>query len=338
MKYFAIAGKNEKLSLLELQSVVKNIETFGPIFIFDTDNFEKCQYLAGFTKVGHLITEEEFKNLEKKLVGSNKRFDGKDKTKYNIKRYKHLELVKTDLEVKTKWIEAIFIKEFPNLVWIVDYYQNISLYETIDFEKPVSSMWIGMMPSKLTHLLVNLSTWLDYNKTIYDPFVGLWTTAMVGNYLWNNIIASDLNPAPCKQNWKFWQNTEFYKADFKFMLFKQDITKPFKNKIVNYATNIVSEGFLWPTVWKYLNEKEAYNLEKSFQNVYIEGIKNLYQLPNIENITITFPTYMLYNRKFYRFDDTFEKIRKEWINLEVLDDVYYRKWQKVGRNIVLIRK
>jgi len=338
MKYFAIAGKNEKLSLLELQSVAKNIETFGPIFVFDTNDFEKCRYLAGFTKVGHFITEEEFKNLDKKLVGSNKRFETKDKQKYNIKRYKHLELVKTDLEVKTKWIEAIFIKEFPDLVWIVDYYQNISLYETIDFEKPVSSMDIWMMPAKLTHLLVNLSTTLNYNKTIYDPFVGLWTTAMIWNYLWNNIIASDLNPSPCRQNWKFWQTTKFYNPDFKFILFKHDITKSFKNKVVNYTTNVVSEWFLWPKVWKYLNEKEASNLEKSFQNVYIEGIKNLYNLPNLENITITFPAYKLYNKKFYLFEDTFDKLKKAGINLEIVDEIYYRKWQKVGRNIVLIRK
>jgi len=318
--------------------VAKNIKELWPIFVFDTDDFEKLQFLAGFTKIGHLIKEDEFINLDKKLVGSNKRFTTSDKKKYNIKRYKQIELTKSDLEIKNKWIEAIFIKELKDFVGIVDFYQNISLYETIDFKKPVSSMWIGMMPSKLTHLLINLSTWLDYNKTIYDPFVGLWTTAMVGNFLWNNIIASDLNPAPCKQNWKFWQNTEFYKEYFKFMLFKQDVTKDFKNKFVNFTTNIVSEWYLWPTVGKYMNEKEAYNLEKSFQDVYIKWIENLIKLPNLENIIITFPSYMLFNRKFYTFSDTFEKIKKLGVDIETLWEIYHRKWQKVGRQIVRIKK
>ena len=35
-------------------------------------------------------------------------------------------------------------------------YQNINLYEEIDFEKPVNSMQIGMMPSKLAHTMINI--------------------------------------------------------------------------------------------------------------------------------------------------------------------------------------
>ena len=35
-------------------------------------------------------------------------------------------------------------------------YQNIRLYEVIDFEKPGRSMQMGMMPAKLTHTLLNI--------------------------------------------------------------------------------------------------------------------------------------------------------------------------------------
>lgn len=54
-------------------------------------------------------------------------------------------------------------------------YQNIGLYEVIDFDKPVNSMKIGMMPSKLTHMMINigLAQCSDKNTTIYDPFIGL---------------------------------------------------------------------------------------------------------------------------------------------------------------------
>lgn len=53
-------------------------------------------------------------------------------------------------------------------------YQNIRLYEVIDFEKPGRSMQMGMMPAKLTHTLLNIG--LSYLKEqdetlIYDPFV-----------------------------------------------------------------------------------------------------------------------------------------------------------------------
>ena len=53
-------------------------------------------------------------------------------------------------------------------------YQNIRLYEVIDFEKPGRSMQMGMMPAKLTHTLLNigLSYLKEQDKTlIYDPFV-----------------------------------------------------------------------------------------------------------------------------------------------------------------------
>ena len=53
-------------------------------------------------------------------------------------------------------------------------YQNIRLYEVIDFEKPGRSMQMGMMPAKLTHTLLNigLSYLKGQDKTlIYDPFV-----------------------------------------------------------------------------------------------------------------------------------------------------------------------
>ena len=338
MKYFAIWGKNQWLSLLELQWIWKNIVEKNWIFFFDTDRYEDCKNLAWFTKVWHIITLEEFVNLEKKLVWTNIHLNPKNKKKYWIKRYKQIDLLKSDLEIKRKWIEAIFFKWKDGFIGIVDYYQNISLYENIDFEKPVSSMNVGMMPSKLAHLLVNISTWLNHNKTIYDPFVGLGTTMMVANYLWNNTIWSDLNPVACKQNWKFWQTTEFYKKDCKSVIFKQDVTQSFKNKMVNFSTNIVSEWFLGPVVWKYLNEKEASFNERSFQNIYIDGIKNLLTLPNIENIVITFPVYFLYNREKYFFQDTYEKIEKNGAKLQIVDDVYHRKWQKVWRQVVIITK
>ncbi|MEI7563585.1 MAG: hypothetical protein WCJ39_08380 [bacterium] len=66
------------------------------------------------------------------------------------------------------------------------------MYESIDFDKPGRSMHMGMMPAKLTHIMINLG--LDYKTkkdptlpaletsgstinyklltTIYDPFVG----------------------------------------------------------------------------------------------------------------------------------------------------------------------
>lgn len=334
--YFAIGWKNISASEKELSLLAYNIKRYKNIFFFETDKINKLQNLAWFTKVGRIVKEDSLDFSDYKIVWTNVKFTKKDKIKYNIKRYKEIDIIKTDLEVKTKWIEFLFLPQ--DKVWIVDYYQNIPLYEYIDFEKPVRSMVIGMMPSKLTHLLLNLATQFEENKTIYDPFVWLWTTIMIANYFWYNTVWSDLNITPCKQNWKQWSSNLYYKKNAKIALFKQDITKEFKNKVVNFATNVVSEWFLWPVVWKYLNKKEAENLEKSFQDVYIEWIQNLSKLTRLENIVITFPAYFLKDRTFHTFENTFNKLKLKWLKLEVFDDIYHRKWQKVWRQIVIITK
>lgn len=64
-----------------------------------------------------------------------------------------MDLLHTDLDVKNKGIELIRI---GNQRAQVLGYQNIKLYEVIDFEKPGRSMQMGMMPAKLTHSLLNI--------------------------------------------------------------------------------------------------------------------------------------------------------------------------------------
>jgi hypothetical protein len=64
---------------------------------------------------------------------------------------------------------------------------------------------------------------------------------MISNYLGNNVLASDLNIIPTKQNWKWFQTTNFYNSNFKSYFFKQDIIQDFKNKIVNLTDFVVSE-------------------------------------------------------------------------------------------------
>ena len=335
--YFAIAWKNKLLSEYELSLIWNILHKEGSIFFFDTENFEKCKNLAGFVKVWKIVSLDEFIKMEKKLVWTNIRLKPSDKEKYQIKRYKHIELIKSDLEIKNKWLEVIFFKSFKDKVWIVKFYQNIKLYESIDFSKPVRSMDIWMMPSKLTHLMLNYATKLDYNKTIYDPFSGLWTWLMIANHFGNNVIWSDINISPTKQNWKWFQTTEFFNPSYKYFFFKQDVTKPLKTKIVNFADYVVTEWYLWPKVWKFLNFQEAEKLEKSFQNVYILGIKNLLNLENLKKIVITFPVYYLKNKEFYYFQDTYDQIKK-FANIEILEEVYIRKNQKVWRQIAMIER
>ena len=280
-KYFAVFWKNKQLSIEELKVIWDNIEVFDDIVIFDTKYHNLLPKLWWFPKIWKIITNDYLEKLDLKLIWTNKQLSTEEKRKYWIKRFKVFPIDKADFEVKTKWVEVLF---FGNFIGQVQIYQNIQLYETIDYKKPISSMKIGMMPAKLTHILLNLSTKLEDWLTIYDPFCWLGTSLMLWNYLDYNCIWSDINPTPCKQNIKRWKTTNFYKEK-KLYIFKQDATKTIKNPIVK-SNNIaiISEWYLWPIVQHKLNQKQAENLEKQVGNVYIYAIKNFLSINSIKNI------------------------------------------------------
>ncbi len=335
--YFAIAWKNLKLSEKELSLIWKILFKEWRIFFFNTNDFEKCKYLSWFVKIWEVISIDNFVNIEKKLLWSNMYLKPYHKEKFNFKRYKQIDLLKSDLEIKNKGIEAIFFKSIKDSVWIVKIYQNIDFYETIDFSKPVRSMWIWMMPAKLTHLMINLATWLNYWKTIYDPFSGLWTTLMMANYLWNNTIWSDLNITPTKQNCKWFMSITYFKRNYKCFMFKQDVTNKINQKIADLSDLIVTEWYLWPRIWKFLNQKEAEFLEKEIQNIYIQWINNLLKLKKLKKIVITFPVYKLKNWNIFFFNSTYEKI-SQITKFELIDEIYIRPNQKVWRQIWIFYK
>jgi tRNA G10 N-methylase Trm11 len=91
-------------------------------------------------------------------------------------------------------------------------------------------MQIGMMPAKLTQLLVNIG--VSYSKkqenvTVYDPFCGFGTTLWVANTLGYNAIGSDINASLAKKNLTRWKETEHADADARLMLYKHDVLEPF---------------------------------------------------------------------------------------------------------------
>ncbi|MDR0651399.1 MAG: hypothetical protein LBG59_08650 [Candidatus Peribacteria bacterium] len=97
------------------------------------------------------------------------------KRKYQLKRFKKVDLLHTDREVKEKGIELITLPKLKDFVGVVQGYQNINFYEVVDFDKPARSMQTGMMPAKLTHTLITIGmTTLRKGCTeeilIFDPF------------------------------------------------------------------------------------------------------------------------------------------------------------------------
>ena len=111
-------------------------------------------------------------------------------------------------------------------------YQQIRLYEVVDFEKPGRSMQMGMMPAKLTHLLLNIGLSLAGEKQplIYDPFVGSGTTGFLANYFGFNFLGSDLKLTFAEKNLPWWKESKWAQPNLTFEFFLHDATKALDHK------------------------------------------------------------------------------------------------------------
>ncbi len=344
--YFVILWKNKQISLKELELVSPiNLKMNWNVVMFDTQIPQSISNLWWIIKRWIVMSQDweindEFTKIIKNydLIWVNDNYLWKQlKKDCWVKRYKIVELNKTDLEIKNWWIEIIDI-DWKN-IWVVKWYQNINIYEIIDFEKPVRWMEIWMMPAKLTHILLNIWLWLLKDKdncTIYDPFVWFGTTWFLVNYLWYDFIWTDINITSFKQNIKWWQNSQNFNKDKKMTIFKHDIKDKFDKMFLKTVNLVVTEWRLWPTI---SNRTQKNELEKNQDDIFeiykkfIQNINNFY-----DNIVLVFtiPVY-IWKDNFVseRLKALFEELSLKY---EFIDEIYARKEHKVGRQIVLVTK
>jgi hypothetical protein len=124
---------------------------------FETEYPERFSTLGGIIKAGRVVQEKDLPTelQDCKIIGIKEEANGKHlKKTIGIRRFKIVDLFHTDKEIKEKGKELINLGN--GLYGIVEQYQNIKLYEVIDFDKPSRSMQMGMMPAKLTHIMINI--------------------------------------------------------------------------------------------------------------------------------------------------------------------------------------
>lgn len=351
MKYFWVLWRNKDLSLVELKALwwkISHTENWCVIFqwpawLLSSPGFHP----AWLTKWWELQDQESF-DIDwflqwVKLVWVNEKKWWVLLKKSWLKRFKENDLTKTDQEVREKWKELIIINDTD--IGVVSGYQNISFFEAIDFEKPVSGMQIGMMPAKLTQILIWVGLWMVKEKkwsipTIFDPFCGFWTTWFVANWLWYNFLWSDINPTPTKQNMTWLQQQERFHPDLFFTVFKHDVKELFTQPYVKNASVIVSEWWLWPIITtkasKQLQRQELNERRDSITSIYVEFLKNCNEtIPSVP-IIITFP-----QRTFLDEDMSssfFDFAKELWYHIEQVWELYLRKKQLVARRILRVRK
>lgn len=343
--FFAVIWKNKTISLAELQIIKPtNIFEINDILIwFDTDNPILLNSLGWIIKRWEIIEDEDLDNEFKIAIWNWKNLLGindkdlcfKLKKKYWIKRFKITETLKTDKEIKNKWIELIKLED---KYWIVRWYQNIWLYEKLDFEKPSRSMQMWMMPAKFTHIMANI--WLSKcpiksNLTIYDPFAWSGTTWFIANKLWYNFIWSDINISHLEKNKERWSKQKESNNKI-FEIFQHDITKEIPKDIFNWDLLIVSEWWLWPIVKETSTSQEIAKYQNEVRKIYKWFITNISKIKKQHHIkaVFTIPYYINQNnfleQEIKSRSNTFDrKVSSIW-------EIYSRERQKVGRKIMIL--
>lgn len=341
--YFAILGKHPQISLAELQKVQP---TFFPstkkwIVLFDTEYPEQLATLGWCIKSGIVVLEKELQTLlqDVKIIGIQEEAIGKHfKRTIGIRRFKTVKINHTDREIKEKGKEIINLDN--GKYGIVEQYQNIPLYETIDFEKPGRSMSMGMMPAKLTHILINLGI-LNSNPTpnitIYDPFCWSWTTNFLANNLWYNTVGSDINITYAQQNIVWRQTTPFYNSKISIDFFQHDTTKQIQHPILK-ATNsiIITEGRLGPIITKKSNLDQVKRAQQQITKLYTDFFTTTLKSEYFQTIVCTIPWYIGHDNTH---EQHFQKIIQDLgYQRKSINEIYQREDQQVGRKICILTK
>lgn len=333
--YFVIIGKNPWLTKEELAYIqasdIQLIQT--RVRILNTPMPEKLSQIWGIIKRGKVLTKEEALDqlIGKKILWcADMQLALKLKREYKLKRVKLVEFIKTDKEVKNKGIELMHASGIRG---IVEWRQEIPLYEAIDFEKPGRSMQVGMMPAKLAHIMLNMALTHTKSETpiIRDPFCGTGTTMMLANHFGYDTVGSDIETKRSEKNMSR-RSTQPYATKHTADVYTQDATKPFENINKDKTYCIVSEWWLWPIVTK--------NTSLGRMSEYQEQIERLYTQA-MHTICTSFPKHTSMCFSLPRYDGLDNTIASQLTAIaskygytcKTLEETYHRKDQNVHRQI-----
>jgi hypothetical protein len=342
--YFAVLGKNPEISMKELELVQAKEISYPKkgIVIFDTKYAQLLPQLWGVIKIGTVVKEKELQELltDVKIIWIQNEANGKHlKRTVGIRRYKLVDIFHTDKEIKAKGKEIINLEN--GLYGIVEWYQNIELYEAIDFGKPGRSMEMGMMPAKLAHMMINIwlanfihESQLDIEKIcIYDPFVGSWTTGMLANYIGYDFAGSDIKINYAEKNTPWRKINKFFTPDKQFDIFKHDIKEKLWDQLEGKDILVVSEWRLWPIVKKSTSDQDIQKFQERVTDLYKSFLDRIKELWAVAVFTI--PRYV-------GQDNGIEQVLTKYaskigVKIQSIPEIYGREGQQLGRKIMIVR-
>ncbi len=289
---------------------------------------------------------KEILNSTKKILKENdvsSRFINKDFSNLSSAQIIWEKLVKSSSDYS-----FVFDKD-TKYIWKTIWVQDINSYSKRDYSKD-RDMQTGMLPPKLCQMMINISWW----KTIYDPFVWLWTVLIESILMWNKkVYWSDLNQTMVEHSrnniFKFAQENNITLEDIEFIKLNAKFINESNILLEKNIDSIVTEWYLWEIMTrKNISIDRIDKQKESLISIYEKFFENLKKINFSWNIVICFPFWeiswkYIYFEEIYKtlsilcevqplFPENFENITtKAWSLL------YKREKQLVWREIFKLK-
>jgi tRNA G10 N-methylase Trm11 len=237
--------------------------------------------------------------------------------------------------------------------------QDFEDYGRRDYQRPVRDEKQGMIPPKVSQIMINLAN-CKAGDTIIDPFCGIGTIVQEGLLLGYRMIGSDINKAAIKGSE---QNLEWFRNRYKVAPGKYGLevcdameVADLIDKSKQTISAVVTEGTLGPLYSKYPQAKEIEKNFKDLENLYKKSLAEFAKfLPAKGRVVMCIPAYkktrdayeMLPSLDFlgslgYNLVDIISPVLAKKLKFLRLTPrktaIYDRKDQIVAREIVIFEK
>jgi len=254
---------------------------------------------------------------------------------------------KNGLEFNITYSNANKILVISKTIFVQEY----RLWQRLDYQKPHRDMKVGMLPSKLARIMLNLAK-IDENKGFWDPFVGLGTTIMQGQFFKAYSYGSDIDHKvlpKAEENVK-WLLKSGSVRELRYNIFKFNVLdSPKSNKMLRSIIRhgrfdaLVTEGYLgYPQKKPFKNISDAKREWRKVSHLYKALTK--IQLPALKvqgRLVVTVPMYKYKSKTGYKWfipEFDFNAHRLKPISFKVGNLDWINKDSVVGRRLYVLER
>ncbi|MFH0863667.1 MAG: methyltransferase domain-containing protein [Candidatus Gottesmanbacteria bacterium] len=225
--------------------------------------------------------------------------------------------------------------------------QDFEQWGKRDFERPRVDPHRGMLPPKVSRMMVNLGSseqTADSSLTILDPFCGVGTILMEAMMMGNNITGNDFDKESINKTRDnlIWLIANYQLPATDYQLHSLDATHI--SEIIPSETidAIITEPYLGPVIdtdkQKYIKIEKLKNIILGLDKLYIGCLREWKKILKPDGkIVMALPSFKVGDDEFFvkRAIDTCENLG---YNLEAGPFVYSRPQAVVRRNIYILSK